>query len=77
MEKQELSKTEIGELAGKVWRYLEANGKTGIIKLKIDLRVDNSKIFLALGWLARENKLLIERTDDGFFVSLIKNTDPE
>lgn len=51
---------EIGIVAGKIWNCLnEQNGEIDVIKLKNSLEVTNSILFLALGWLLREDKIII------------------
>jgi hypothetical protein len=51
----------IGETAGTVWHYLQKHGKTSITKLVSDVsfeaKVEKNIIYMAVGWLARENKL--------------------
>jgi len=51
----------IGETAGKVWQFLNDKGEANIIQLMKGVEADSSLIFQALGWLAREDKLLIEK----------------
>ena len=55
-------KTEIGTNAGKVWRILK---ETREITLQ-DLVEDTA---LAVGWLARENNIFIQKKDSTFWVS--------
>ncbi|MBI4495412.1 MAG: winged helix-turn-helix domain-containing protein [Deltaproteobacteria bacterium] len=52
---------EIGETAGKVWKYLERNGETNLSQLKKGVPADTYLIHQALGWLARDDKLRMER----------------
>ncbi len=50
---------EIGTNAGKIWMYL--NNKTdfiSILELKFSLKLNNTKLYLSLGWLAREDKIV-------------------
>jgi hypothetical protein len=51
----------IGETAGKVWQFLNDKGEANIIQLMKGVEADSSLIFQALGWLAREDKLLIDK----------------
>jgi hypothetical protein len=60
----------IGATAGQVWEYLYKNGPVTAIKLKSALGVSNSSLCLALGWLAREDKIEVSETDHSFKVSL-------
>ena len=50
---------EIGDTAGKVWHFLNKKGEASIADLLTGVMADAFLIFLALGWLAREDKLLI------------------
>jgi hypothetical protein len=50
----------IGNTAGKVWEYLNKKGEANIVELLNGVVGDASLIYLALGWLAREDKLRIE-----------------
>ncbi len=52
---------EIGETAGKVWEFLEEKGEANMRQLRRGLKVDRDLILQAIGWLAREDKLLIEK----------------
>jgi hypothetical protein len=62
----------IGATAGKIWNYLTGNGSTTSMKIKADLGISNSLLYLSLGWLAREGKIEIAETNDVFKISLRK-----
>lgn len=47
----------IGKLAGKVWHYLEEKGETSLTELSNAFEAPKAKIDMAIGWLAREDKL--------------------
>ncbi len=47
----------IGHLAGKVYRYLEKGGKPSITKVTKEVEGSNTKVYMAIGWLAKEGKL--------------------
>ncbi len=48
----------IGETAGKIYQSLEKNSKTEV-QLQKDIQVSDTDLFhQALGWLARENKII-------------------
>jgi hypothetical protein len=53
----------IGDTAGKVWNFLNENGKgeTNLSQLKKGVNADPNLILQAIGWLAREDKLRIEK----------------
>ncbi len=51
----------IGETAGKVWRFLDKHGEANLTQIKKGIKGDANLILQAIGWLAREDKLLIEK----------------
>jgi len=51
---------EIGETAGVVWHALADNGSLTMAKLVKVVRQPHDTVMLALGWLAREGKILIQ-----------------
>ena len=60
----------IGITAGQVWDYLNQKGPATIIKLKSNLEVSNTMLCLALGWLAREDKIVISKMNHTYEISL-------
>jgi hypothetical protein len=60
----------IGITAGQVWEYLYNKGSVTSIKLKADLGISNTLLYLALGWLEREDKIEITESDHSFKISL-------
>lgn len=58
---------QIGEIAGKVWMFLKQNGESNLNQLKKGIKADPNVTLQAIGWLAREDKLRIEKT--GRFVT--------
>ena len=58
----------IGLNAGLVWRKLNENGSFTIQELarKLDLGAEDTA--LAIGWLARENKVYLERKNGVLYV---------
>lgn len=50
----------IGEMAGRIWRTLDEEGQLRISTLKKQLDAPEAIIYMALGWLAREDKLEME-----------------
>jgi hypothetical protein len=53
----------IGETAGRVWHTLDEEGQLRLTTLQRQIEVPSMLLHLALGWLAREDK--IEITGDG------------
>lgn len=50
---------EIGTMAGAIWHALEANGEMTLAKLKKELRATSPVFDWAIGWLAREDKIML------------------
>ena len=51
---------EIGTLAGKVWALLNEKPMT-VKQLKPALKMKETEICCAIGWLSRESKLVVEK----------------
>ncbi|MEQ1638261.1 MAG: winged helix-turn-helix domain-containing protein [Methylococcales bacterium] len=51
---------EIGDAAGAVWTFLNANGPASITKITTETGIGKNDIQRAIGWLAREEKITIE-----------------
>jgi len=49
----------VGSAAGVLWNYLNAEGETSVSKLSKATDLDNKTIHRAIGWLAKEDKLII------------------
>ena len=64
----EKEKANIGRKAGTVWHKLNETGSITIpeLALKLDIRVEEAT--LAVGWLAREDKVFIERKNGILYV---------
>jgi Winged helix-turn-helix domain (DUF2582) len=67
-------KEKIIEIAGKVWRFLGQNGQTNVSQLAKSLKEKDEVVFQALGWLAREDKIVYTIKNRRTFVALV---DPE
>jgi len=53
-----MKKDQIGNNAKKIWQRLETNlTDTNIDKLKSDCNLDSVEFCIALGWLAKEDKI--------------------
>jgi hypothetical protein len=66
-----MEKDNIGQNAGVVWRQIDTKGAMSVSQLNKLTKLDMKQIYLALGWLARENKIYFYYTRDELFVSLI------
>lgn len=50
----------IGEVAGDVWHYLFENGPVPFSRLIKGVDCSRDTVMQAIGWLAREDKIVIE-----------------
>lgn len=55
-----MEKTKIGLNAGKVWRILNEKGELSMFDLCRELSLTFEDVALAIGWLAREDKIFFE-----------------
>ena len=62
--------TLIGNTAGKIWNYLTAKDSATSMKIKADLGISNSLLFLSLGWLAREDKIEMSESENTYKIVL-------
>jgi len=61
----------IGTNAGIVWTALSTSGKLSIKNLKKETKIKTDKVlYAALGWLAKEEKLVFDEKDDDLYVWL-------
>ncbi len=58
----------IGTLAGTVWNHLDGKGKTNITSIPRALKEKAAMVNLALGWLAREDKIELIKSGDNIMV---------
>lgn len=65
----ELNET-IGAAAGKIWEFLSENSQASATKLAEGTGLDKNEVQRAIGWLAREGKLSVERKGKNEFFSL-------
>jgi hypothetical protein len=61
---------QIGETAGVVWRLLDERGSLSMAKVVKESGAPRDVVLLALGWLAREDKIAIDSESRGRVVSL-------
>lgn len=62
----------IGSVAGNIWMQLEQNGEMTPRKLSSSIKEKTDVVHLALGWLARENKVQFDPMKTTFKVKLQK-----
>ncbi|OGI27154.1 MAG: hypothetical protein A2287_08140 [Candidatus Melainabacteria bacterium RIFOXYA12_FULL_32_12] len=60
----------IGEITGRIWDYLNANGETSLANLKKTLDLKPEQVTMSLGWLAREDKVNFEKKGNSIKVSI-------
>ena len=66
---QELQE-QIGFSAGMIYDYLNNNGESSFSKMKKDLDLKGNFADLGLGWLSREDKVIITKKGVSYNVSL-------
>lgn len=52
---------EVGETAGRVWSLLQAKGPQSLNALKKQVKAPGDVVLMAIGWLAREEKIVLEQ----------------
>ena len=63
--------TTVGTLAGAVWTALSENGTMNSKDLKKAAKIKTDKdLYLALGWLLREDKVTVEEAEKVLTISL-------
>jgi|AntDeeMinimDraft_5_1070356.scaffolds.fasta_scaffold00095_28 hypothetical protein len=60
----------IGELAGQVWKFLEREGESSFSAITDAVDGPRSKVSMAIGWLAREDKLEFSQEGRGTKIGL-------
>jgi len=61
---------EIGTTAGAIWQALNANGELSLPSLKQHVEAKSPVFEWAVGWLAREGKVVITRHQKSYRVRL-------
>ncbi|NNF07800.1 MAG: winged helix-turn-helix domain-containing protein [Candidatus Eisenbacteria bacterium] len=62
----------IGFIAGDIYTYLYKNGEASLIDLKNELKQTPAMIQFAVGWLARENNVVLSKKGAGYMIRLNK-----
>ena len=62
--------TEIGEAAGRIWRYLAQHEMATLHQLKRGTTLPERLLLMGVGWLAREEKLRFEQDRRVFKLAL-------
>ena len=61
---------EIGENAGRIWQTLKEHGPLDFEKLLKNTGLDIRQAYLAIGWLAREDKLALRQEQKHLVIDL-------
>ena len=61
---------EIGSTAGMIWRTLDAKGELSLAQLKKEVNGKTPIFGWAIGWLAREDKVVITQEKRSFCIRL-------
>lgn len=61
---------DIGTAAGVIWKILKDKGETSVSRLGKTTGLSSSMLHLALGWLAREDKIRFRRDRRTTLISL-------
>ena len=65
-----MENTRSGLNAGKVWRILNEKGELSMFELCRELGLTFEEVAVAIGWLARENKISFREKDNMLFVKI-------
>jgi transcription initiation factor IIE alpha subunit len=61
---------QIGQTAGMVYRFLEKKGEASTTEILKEVKVPSDVLYMALGWLAREDRIKFDRVRKTLKVSL-------
>ena len=67
-----MKKIKIGFDAGKIWQIIEESKLIKISDLKSITKMDIKDLYLAIGWLARENKVQFSEEERELAISPVK-----
>jgi hypothetical protein len=62
--------TLIGIVAGEIWNFLDDHGETSLDSVTNGIDKPEKLILMSLGWLARENHIIVTRKDDNYRIKL-------
>lgn len=60
----------IGTNAGKVWTQLDQAGRQNVKEVKKTTKLTDKDLYAAIGWLAREGKIVLEEEEKELYISL-------
>jgi len=64
-------KLKIGTNAGEIWQFLDTNGEKYISEIEKALSMKKNDVLMALGWLAREDKIFLVEDKNDTLITLI------
>jgi len=64
-------KEKIGSNAGIVWNTLNGKGEMNLKDVKKVTKLTEKDLYAALGWLSREDKVVIVENENEIFVSIM------
>ncbi len=62
---------EIGTVAGKIWGFLAASGPVSLAAVEKGVNAPRSLVDMAVGWLAREGKVAVDREERSIRIRLL------
>jgi hypothetical protein len=62
----------IGETAGEIWRLLKDGGPLSVSAIASKTKCPQTMVYMRLGWLAGEDKLIFTQTKRGISISVKK-----
>ncbi len=66
--------TQIGIVAGEIWSFLDDHGKTNLKQLIKKIDKPEQLILMSLGWLTRENHIIVTKRKNHYLVDLKRKT---
>ncbi|MFO7842080.1 MAG: winged helix-turn-helix domain-containing protein [Fidelibacterota bacterium] len=63
----------VGSIAGKIWKTLNNNGAMTANALTKELKENSNLVMMGLGWLLREEKLIVSKSGNTTKYSLRKD----
>ena len=62
----------IGEAAGEIWQIIKDEGPLSVSAILGRIKRPQATVYMGIGWLAREDKLVFTQTKRGMSISLKK-----
>lgn len=65
-----MNTNEIGGNAGRIWNLLDTNPEVTLHEMREKLGLSDPELYMAIGWLERENKLYQFEAEDELIICL-------